>query len=92
MPLTHSDFNHLLSSIKALSPEELPQFRRQLDRQLAQPKKRPASVKAAADVEETAYDVASLRRADGLLQGGPSPRSPTDLATNPKHMEGFGRD
>ena len=53
--MTHSDFNHLLSSIKALSPEQLPQ----LDRQLAQPKKRPASVKAAADVEETAYDVAS---------------------------------
>ena len=38
-PMTHSDFNHLLSSIKALSPEQMRQLRQQLDRQVAQPKK-----------------------------------------------------
>ena len=37
--MTHSDFNHLLSSIKGLSPEQLRHLRQQLDRQLAQPKK-----------------------------------------------------
>ena len=37
--MTHSDFNQLLSSIKALSPEQVRQLRQQLDRQNAQPKK-----------------------------------------------------
>ena len=37
--MTHSEFNQLLSSIKALSPEQVRQLRQQLDRQLAQPKK-----------------------------------------------------
>ncbi len=33
--MTHSEFNHLLSSVKALSPEQM----RQLRQQLAQPKR-----------------------------------------------------
>jgi hypothetical protein len=37
--MTQSEFNHLLSSIRALSPEEMRQLRQQLDRQLAEPKK-----------------------------------------------------
>jgi hypothetical protein len=41
--MTHIDFNHLLSSLKALSPEQLRQLRQELDTQLAQPKKRLAS-------------------------------------------------
>ncbi len=41
--MTHTDFNHLLSSINGLSSEQLRQLRQQLDRQLAEPKKRPAS-------------------------------------------------
>ena len=40
--MTRADFNQLLSSIKALSPEQARQLRRQLDRQRAQPKKPPA--------------------------------------------------
>jgi hypothetical protein len=36
--MTHSDFNHLLSSLKGLSAEQARQLRQQLDRQLAQPK------------------------------------------------------
>ena len=40
--MTHTDFNHLLTSIKALTPEQVRQLRQQLDRQLAEPKKRPA--------------------------------------------------
>jgi len=37
--MTHTDFNHLLSTIKALTPEQVRQLRQQLDKQLAQPKK-----------------------------------------------------
>jgi hypothetical protein len=36
--MTHTDFNHILSSLKTLSPEQVRQLRQQLDRQLAQPK------------------------------------------------------
>jgi Arc/MetJ-type ribon-helix-helix transcriptional regulator len=45
---------------------------------------------AGAGAEETAFDVASRAGLIGCIKGGP--RSPTDLSTNPKHMEGFGRD
>ncbi len=37
--MTHSDFNHLLSSLKGLSPEQMRQLRQQIDSQLGQPKK-----------------------------------------------------
>jgi hypothetical protein len=40
--MTHSDFNQLLSSIKALSPEQMRQLRQQLDKEPTQPKKPPA--------------------------------------------------
>jgi hypothetical protein len=40
--MTHSEFNHLLSSINALSPEQMRWLRQQLDSQLAQPKEPPA--------------------------------------------------
>ena len=46
--MTHSDFNQLLSSIKALSPEQVRQLRQQLDRQSAQPKKPTAPTPAKA--------------------------------------------
>jgi hypothetical protein len=37
--MTHTDFNQLLSSIKALTPEQVRKLRQQLDRQSAQPRK-----------------------------------------------------
>jgi hypothetical protein len=40
--MTHTDFNHLLSSIKALTPEQARRLRQQLDRQVAE-KNRPAT-------------------------------------------------
>jgi hypothetical protein len=48
--MTHGDFDHLLSSIKALSPAQMRQLRQQLDSELSvhaprtemQPKKSPA--------------------------------------------------
>ena len=63
--MTHTDFNHLLSSIKALSPEQVRQLRQQLDRQLAQPKKpaAPAPGKAAKRAKPAAARRSrSLRR------------------------------
>jgi len=44
--MTQTDFNHLLSSIKGLSPEQVRQLRQQLDKQLAQPKKPAPSASA----------------------------------------------
>jgi hypothetical protein len=37
--MTHGDFNHLLRSLKGLSPQQMRQLRQQLDKELAQPKK-----------------------------------------------------
>jgi hypothetical protein len=44
--MTHSDFNHLLSSIKALSPEQMRQLRRRLDSELAHLKQPTAQTPA----------------------------------------------
>ena len=44
--MTHNEFNHLLSSIAALSPEQMRRLRDELDGKLAAP--------ASADAEETA--------------------------------------
>jgi hypothetical protein len=41
--MSHSDFNHLLESIKALSPEQMRELRRQLDSELASAEANPAA-------------------------------------------------
>jgi hypothetical protein len=46
--MTHIDFNHLLSSIKTLTPEQVRQLRQQLDRQSAPPKTPTAPTPAKA--------------------------------------------
>ncbi len=90
-PMTHTDFNHILSALKGLSPEQLATLRRQLD-QLDQPctKAKPAATPRepgkAASV--TVFDLLEKDGLIGCIKGRPG--SPTDLATNPKHMEGFG--
>ena len=47
--MTHSDFNHILSNLKGLSPEQARRLRQELDRQLARPQTpaAPAPAKAA---------------------------------------------
>jgi Arc/MetJ-type ribon-helix-helix transcriptional regulator len=59
---------------------------------LEQTKLKPAqpAAPAAAGAEETAFDVASRAGLIGCIKG--APRSPTDLSTNPKHMEDFGHE
>ena len=45
--------------------------------------------RAVKPAEETAFDVMERAGLIGCLKG--LPHSPTDLSTNPEHMEGFGR-
>jgi hypothetical protein len=82
--MTQHEFDHFLGTIKALSPEQMRRVRRQIDRELAH-----HAAPADAAHEETAFDVADRAGLIGCIKGGP--RSPTDLSTNPKHMQGFGR-
>ncbi len=90
--MSHNEFNHILSSITALSPAQMRRLARELETRLAATAgKRPTSAKGVRqESEETAFDVASRAGLIGCIKG--APRSPTDLSTNPKHMEGFGRE
>jgi hypothetical protein len=81
--MTHTDFSQLLSSIKALSPEQIRQLREQLDSRLAQPKKPTALTpgKAAKRTKPTATKKKPLTRdefnqrlmAAGLITRLPDP-------------------
>ncbi len=82
--MSHREFNHLLSSLNALSPEQLATLRRELDGKLAS----PTRTSQATAAEETAFDRLERAGLIGCLKGAPG--TPTDLSTNPKHMEGFG--
>jgi hypothetical protein len=46
--MTQTEFNRLLSQIEALPPEQLRQLRQRIDRQIAEPEKRPAPASAKA--------------------------------------------
>jgi len=88
--MTHNEFNHIISSINALSSDQMRRLYRELERRIAATKPTsPASAGSGRDTEETAFDVAQRAGLIGCIQGQPG--SPTDLSTNPKHMEGFGR-
>jgi len=81
--MSQNDFNHLLKSIAALSPEQTRQLRQQLDSQLAQPKKptAPTPGKAAKRTKPTATEKKPLTRdefnqrlmAAGLITRLPDP-------------------
>jgi hypothetical protein len=62
--MTHTDFNHLLSSIKGLSPDQVRQLRQQLDQQLTEPRKpaRPTSAKKAKPPKAVAATKKPLTR------------------------------
>ena len=85
--MSHREFNHLLSSLNALSPEQLATLRRELDSKLALSPP-PNHAKRASPAEETAFDRLERAGLIGCLKGMPG--TPTDLSTNPKYMEGFG--
>jgi Arc/MetJ-type ribon-helix-helix transcriptional regulator len=72
-----------LARLKQALPKRARKARKSAKHSLPAPPAKP-------DTEETAYDVASRAGLIGYLKG--ARRSPLDLSTNPKHMEGFGRD
>ncbi len=75
--MTHSEFNHILSSINALSPEQVQQLRHELDRKLASPV-------AQGDPPLTEAELADQEAQRRLLAAGviseikPSRRIPTE--------------
>ena len=85
--MSHREFNHLLSSLNALSPEQLATLRRELDSKLAL-SSASTRTKRATPAEETAFDRLERAGLIGCLNG--TRGTATDLSTNPKHMEGFG--
>ena len=89
--MSHQEFNRLLSTLSGLSPEQIDAIRRQLD-QLDPPGKKAKQAATSRKLGKGAGDsVFDLLDRDGLIgcvKGKPG--SATDLATNPKHMEGFG--
>jgi hypothetical protein len=86
--MSQRDFNHLLSSLDALSLEQLAVLRRELDSKIASPLSARAK-RVRKRTEETVFDVMEGTGLIGCLKG--KPHTPTDLSTNPEHMEGFGR-
>jgi hypothetical protein len=81
------EFNQLLNSLGSLSADQLAALRRELDIKLAPP--RPTKSKRKGNVvEDTVFDLLDRAGLIGCVTGRSG--SPTDLSTNPTHMEGFG--
>jgi hypothetical protein len=98
--MSEREFDQLLKSISigALSPEQIAALRRALTDKLLSPG-RPkfkqalptlcAKPRKPGKLESlTAFEMLSGTGLIGCVKGEPG--SPTDLATNPVHMEGFG--
>lgn len=79
--MSQTEFNHLLNSLAALSPEQIQQLRHQLDSQ---------QTAAAPPAKATAFDLLNRVGLIGCLESLSD--SPTDLSTNKAHIQGFGRD
>lgn len=82
--MTQADFDHLLSSIKALSPEQARRLRRQLDKQFLRPntpaaKTKPKVVKGTEPIAQAPEGPASVEElhrkmmARGLITRLPDP-------------------
>jgi hypothetical protein len=51
--MTRTEFNHLLSQIKALPPEQMRQLRQQIDSELADPRQQPGRTSGKATKRST---------------------------------------
>ena len=70
--MTHNEFNHLLSSLKMLSPEQVGQLRRQIDSQLAPPKKASVNCPARAQTDQAhgnQEEATDARRVQSAING-----------------------
>ena len=98
--MSEREFDQLLKSISigALSPEQITALRRALTDKLLSPG-RPKFKQALPTLSAkpgkpgkleplTAFEMLSAAGLIGCVKGEPG--SPTDLATTPAHMEGFG--
>jgi hypothetical protein len=87
--MTQNEFSHIISSINALSLDQMRQLYRELENRMAAAKQPDPALADSDDAEESAFGVARRAGLIGCIKGDPG--SPTDLSTNPTHMEGFGR-
>jgi len=65
--MTHSEFNHLLSSLSALSPEQMRRLRDELDGKLAAPALADADKTAVTDSESADQEIQRRLFDAGLL-------------------------
>ncbi len=89
--MSQREFDKLLSCLPSLSPEQFAALRRQLDefdRPRAKAKQPVTPRKPGKGASATVFDLLERDGLIGCIKGKPG--SPTDLATNPKHMDGFG--
>ena len=87
--MSHREFNHLSSSLNALSPDQSGIQRRELKSNVASSNSR-THTKQTTPAEETAFDRLESAGLIGHVKGVPA--MPTDLGTNPIHMEAVARD
>ena len=87
--MTQNEFGYIISSINALSPDQMRQLYRELENRMAAAKQPAPALADSGNAEESAFDLARRAGLIGCIKGAPG--SPTDLSTNPKHKEGFGR-
>ena len=85
--MSHREFNDLLNSLNGLSLKQLAALRRALDGK-PEPSRQARAKKTPRPDEGTVFDVLQRAGLIGCLKG--SPGTPSDLASNPNHMEGFG--
>ena len=85
--MTHNEFNHLLHSIKALTPEQMRQLREELDSELAHvalPPETPAAKDAAAPpARKSVWERIQERTA--AIPDEEWDKLPTDLAEQHDH-------
>jgi hypothetical protein len=92
--MSQREFNELLNSLGDLSSQQLTALRRELDSKLASSVSKAKqgivkpSLKPGKRAAATVFDVLEQTGLIGCIKGKPG--SPTDLATNADHMEGFG--
>jgi hypothetical protein len=75
--MSHSDFNHLLTSVDSLSPAQMRQLQQQLDKHLTQSRKprapRPSKAAQAPTDAPSLDDVHQKMMARGLIRRLPDP-------------------
>ena len=67
--MSHREFNHLLSSLNALSPEQLATLRRELDNKIASPPPDRSEAGRQSPPKKPVFDATRTVRAYRLRQG-----------------------